>query len=93
MNDRGRYIAAAHAMQSGVMQDHALGGDDGSPKHLRVGINTALADQGALVRLLVAKGLITEEEYLAAIADAMEDEQKRYEEALTERMGVEISLA
>lgn len=87
-----RYFAAAHAMQSGVAHEHALGSEDGSAKHLRVGVNTAMVDHGGLVALLVAKGIITEDEYQQALCDAMEKEQKRYEDRLTKRVGGPVTL-
>lgn len=86
-----RYLDAAHAMQSGVRlkmtrdgapDDSAFWPGDTSPKHLRVGVNSALSDAGGLVRLLIAKGVITEEEYREAIADAMEREVQRYRDDL-----------
>lgn len=87
-----RYNSAAHAMQSGVAQDHALGSRDGSPKHLRVGVNSALVNQAALAKLLIDKGIITEDEYLIAVVEAMEDEVRRYEDMLTEAMSVSVHL-
>lgn len=86
-----RYQAAAHAMQSGVRLKMSREGapDDGelcpghaSPKHLRVGVNSAMSDQGALVRLLLAKGIIDLEEYEEAVADAMEREVQTYRDEL-----------
>lgn len=81
-DDFERYLAAAHAMQTAVALDQTRGSDDGSPKHLRVGVNTALVDAGGLVKLLVDKGVITIEEYQKAIADAMEQEVKNYRKRL-----------
>lgn len=76
-----RWAAAAHAMQSGVAYEMSKGNDHATtPKHLRVGVNSAMSDHGGLVKLLIAKGLFTEEEYLTAIADAMEDEVRLYRE-------------
>ena len=60
-----RYIKAVHAMQTAVKIDQ----ERGSPKHLRVGINSALCGQAALARLLVAKGIITWAEYQQAITE------------------------
>lgn len=77
-----RHALAQRRMQTGVAFDHGRGGRDGEPKHLRVGVNTALVDMASLVRLLIAKGTITEEEYAKAIADGMEAEAARYEERL-----------
>lgn len=86
-----RYLAAQHAMQTGVAMEMALPERQAptEPKHLRVGINTAMVDHYALVTLLEKKGLFTHEEYLEALADAMEEEKKRYEESLSRRTGVD----
>jgi hypothetical protein len=86
-----RYARAAHAMQSGVSYD--LGETVEQPKHIRVGINAALVDSSALATLMIGKGLITLPEYYEALADAMEREQRRYEELLTKKMGVPVTLA
>jgi hypothetical protein len=81
--DRERYLAAAHAMQSGVALSIARGeARDMEPKHLRVGVNSALVDCAALAKLLIDKGILTEEEYERALADAMEAEVQRYRERL-----------
>lgn len=87
-----RWMAASHAMQSGVAQDYADTGVE-SPKHLRVGINAAMADHAGLAGLLIAKGVFTEDEYLEAIAGSMETEKARYEKLLSERHGKKITLA
>lgn len=97
MNDMDRYHAAAHAVQSGVAMEMNVerAGDDNrstSPKHLRVGIATAKAEQGGLATLLIAKGVFTSEEYTAAMADAMEGEQAIYERRLSGMLGREIKL-
>lgn len=73
----------SHAMQAGVALLMHQDPSETSPKHLRVGINVALADQGALARLLVAKGVITEDEYGDAIVEAMQHEVDSYVERLT----------
>lgn len=91
--DLARYRAACHAMQSGVAGSHALGSTDGSPKHLRVGVNVALTDHGSLVKLLFDKGVITQDEYEKAVADGMEAEVKRYEAHLEETTGAKVTLA
>jgi hypothetical protein len=88
-----RWQAAAHAVQSGVMMEQTIRADPTSPKHLRTGINCAMADHAGLAKLLISKGLFTEEEYFEAIAGAMEDEKRRYEELLSEYYGRKITLA
>lgn len=90
-----RWHAAAHAMQSGVAMEmeHADTIHATEPKHLRVGVNAALSDHAALALLLIAKGVITDQEYREAIALGMEAEQRRYEERLSAKLGVKITLA
>lgn len=87
-----RYHDAAHEMQTGVAMDQQLGSQDGSPKHLRVGINSAMVDHGALVKLLIAKGVLTEEEYYQAIREGMEAEAVRYKKILSKRLGKDVEL-
>jgi hypothetical protein len=74
-----RYQAACHAMQSGVALEHSQGARDGEPKHLRVGVNSALVTDAAVTRLLIEKGVFTEQELAIALADEMEREVERYE--------------
>jgi hypothetical protein len=81
-SDGQRYLDAAHAMQTGVALEMEHGESATEPKHLRVGVNAAMCDHAALVRLLVARGLITEEEYAREIADEMEREVERYRDRL-----------
>lgn len=84
--DRARYMAAAHAVQSAIALDltrrHGIDVDTTLGrflKHLRVGVDSAKAEQGALATLLIEKGVITGDEYVAAMADAMEREKAMYE--------------
>ena len=86
------YYALAHAMQSGVKTEHELGSDDGTPKHLRVGINNALRDHASLVALLIGKGIITDLEYTKAITKGMREEVEQYERRLSELMGKSVKL-
>jgi sirohydrochlorin ferrochelatase len=84
MDDQQRYLDAAHGMQTGVA--YLIGrGDDAhtTPKSLRVGVNSAMCDHAALVRLLIAKGLFTQEEYTKEVADEMERERDRYERKIS----------
>lgn len=91
--DLDRYHAAMHGMQTGVAVDQSNGSTDGTPKHLRVGINSALVDSAALATLLMAKGLFTIDEYHAALADAAEAERDRYVVHLKEKYGLDVTLA
>lgn len=81
-----------HAVQSGVAAKMEYDGAETSPKHLRVGVNSAMVEHAALVRLLMAKGVISEAEFYEALADAAEAEQQLYEEWLSERTGAHIRL-
>lgn len=86
------YMALAHAMQTGVKFDQESGSTDGTPKHLRVGVNSCMVNNDAVARLLMEKGVFTQEEYIQAVVDAMRREVERYEELLTERYGKPIKL-
>lgn len=87
-SDTKRYLAALHGMQTGVkyemekaqLQGVEPGTESTSPKHLRVGVNSAMVAHAGLVKLLVAKGLFTMDEYAKSQADAMEAEVALYEE-------------
>jgi hypothetical protein len=87
-----RYLAAAHAVQAGVQMEMnddppTRSGSPVSPKMLRTGLNLAMVEHGALVRLLIAKGLFTEEEYFEELVKGVEAEKVLYEERLTARFG------
>ena len=96
---RKEYEAALHAMQSGVLQEIENEMPELPPmlkrflKHERVGINSALCDQAAMVRLFIQKGLFTEAEYVLAIRDEMRAEQRRYEQRLSQLFGFPVTLA
>jgi hypothetical protein len=89
------HTQASHAMQSGVAYDIEKNGETSAAtthKHLRVGINVALCDHAALVRLLVAKGVITMDEYEEAATAQMEREVASYEEKLSASYGGPVKL-
>lgn len=93
-----RYFAAAHAMQSGVAMMMNYEGGETTPKHLRVGVNSALVDSASLAMLLMEKGVFTRLEYFTAIAEGMEREVKLYQDRISERLygpgdGPTITLA
>jgi hypothetical protein len=54
-----------------------------------------MVEHGALVRVLISKGLFTEEEYFEELVKGVEDEKRLYEERLTQRFGgrTKITLA
>lgn len=92
-----RYLAAAHAVQAGVAMEMnedppSRSGSAVSPKMLRVGVNMAMAEHGALVRMLIKKGLFTEEEYMEELVASVEDEKRQYEARLSARFGGKIRL-
>lgn len=78
------YRLSMHAMQTGVTYVMTRDPKETQPKHLRVGVNAALVDAGALARLLIAKGIITEGEYAAALAQGARIEHEMYEERVNE---------
>lgn len=93
---QARYLAAAHAVQTGVRfmieHDPESARVAGSQKHIRVGINSALCSSAAIARLLIAKGLITELEHVIAQADEMERERERYVVECSRVAGLTITL-
>lgn len=91
--DYRRYTAAAHAMQSGVAAKMERDPGETRPKHLRTGVNSAMVENSALVKLLIGKGILTDEEWAHALADGMEAEVRLYEQWLSERLGTTITLA
>jgi len=87
------YVRLGHAIQTGVAHEHANGSTDGSPKHLRTGLANVMSDHGSICRLLIAKGVITEQEYFHAILDGLKQEVATYEQRLEARLGAKITLA
>lgn len=80
-----RYTAAMHAVQSAVAYEQGQRGlepsrDPDGPKHLRVGVSSALIDMSAIAGLLIRKGVFTEIEYVEALAEAAEREVNTYED-------------
>jgi hypothetical protein len=84
-----RYARAAHRVQSAVAFDPDRPRDP--YKDLRTGLNLSKADQAGLVRLLIRKGVITEEEYVEAVATSAETEASDREDELSVRYGINIS--
>lgn len=104
--DTDRYTAAARALQSATKLELDLDAaqghgacqtvpetSSGSPKHLRVGLDLRAADHGALVRLLIEKGVFTEAEYLSVIADGAEREAREAGERASTRLGRPVTFA
>ncbi len=87
-----RYLTAMHAMQSGVSVKQGLSPSETEPKHLRVGVNSTMMQQSALVGLLINKGIITELEWFTALADGAENEVKLYEQEISKITGGTVTL-
>lgn len=83
-----RYERAVHARQSAVAYALAKGDRSMSPKRLRVGIDGALSDASGLARLLIAKGIFTEDEYQTAIVEAAEQEAESWAQRVRRDYGL-----
>jgi len=86
-----RYLNAMHAQQSAIAFEIERLGEanaGSSAKHLRVGMNSALGDQAGLAKLLIEKGLITEQDYLNAIVEGAEREAIRMRDIVRESTGL-----
>ena len=93
--DQDRYYKACHAMQSGVAMEMHLPEtrDAAGPKHLRVGVNSAMVETSTLVKILIDKGIITLDDWDRELADSMENEVMRYEQRLHAALGKKVVLA
>jgi hypothetical protein len=81
------YTSLLHAMQTGVAYVMEKEPSETSPKQLRVGVNSAMVENGALVSLLIEKGLITLEEWEAALTAMMTREVQMYEARVNQLYG------
>ncbi|MBD2261412.1 hypothetical protein [Pseudanabaena sp. FACHB-2040] len=88
-----RYFALAHAMQTGVAFTMEFDPSQVAPKHLRVGVNSAMVEHSAVVRLLLEKGIFTELEFYESLCEVMEEEAQRYKRQLREHYGGDVDLA
>lgn len=75
------YDAAGHRIQTAIAM--LMGRDPDyrpvQPKHLRTGLDLSKSDLAGLARLLIAKGVFTEAEYIAAITASAVEEADGYE--------------
>lgn len=89
-----KYEQLAHSVQSAIKFE--LSRDASDPKyhykHLRTGLNCVMADHGSLGRLLVKKGLITQDEYFEATLEGMELEVQRTTENVRKNLGLGSSI-
>lgn len=79
-------------MQSGVAAVMEYDPHETEPKHLRVGVNSAMVETSAIVTLLVDKGIFTMEEFQTYLTNGMNDEVEKYEARLKEHYGAVIKL-
>lgn len=87
-----RYVAAMRSLESWVAVKARMEPAETNPQQLRIGVNSSLLQHSALVQLLADKGLITEDEFLVAMANAAEQEVARYQQWISTATGVEVSL-
>jgi hypothetical protein len=108
MSNAERYTLLLHKMQAGVRFDQETDPEravnlrnDGihlTPelsrhlKHERTGINAGRVDIGALTKLLIERGVFTEEEWWKAACEMMQAEVERYEQLLSARLGRPVTL-
>src|SRR5690606_4729269 len=79
---------AQHRIEAGAGMEMALSMQNAStPKHLRTGVDSALVFNGALIALLIEKGVFTQEEYYTVAAGMMEEEVRRYETRISAHLG------
>lgn len=93
--DNGRWSTTCDAVQCGIEVELQILGEAQagcSPKQLRVGLNSAMVSQTAIVRLLIEKGIITEGEWIQTLTEEANREVERYEEALLKATGKVIKL-
>ena len=92
-----RYRELGHAVQTGIKMklEFDLRKASGMTndlfdvlKHIRVGVDTAKSDEGAVGRLLIEKGVFTEQEYFEAILKGLEAEVQSYELLLEKKYGL-----
>ena len=94
-----RYTTALHKIQAGVAalmgyaETHGERYPEAEPKHLRVGVNSALLNVSAVGELLVEKGIVTEDELAEKIVEYVEREAEVYRERVQAKFpGTEITL-
>lgn len=92
MSMQERYLAAMHRVQTAIAFNFGLEYPwmdqrlQAALKHLRVGIDGSKSDQAGLARLLIKKGVFTEEEYVAAVTESAEREAELQQEDLQKAM-------
>lgn len=90
--DKARYIRAMHAMQTGIAYLLEKDPTPSHPKHVRLGINSAMVQNAALATILMDKGIMTRDEYDKVMADMSEAEVALYEAELAEKYRTVVKL-
>lgn len=91
-------LALQHMVQSGIAAlqgHHQLHGGrfpQCEPKHLRVGVNSAMVEASAMARILFAKGICTPREFFDQLIAVWNEEVDSYERLLREQIGPNVSL-
>ena len=92
MSKKERYVNLCHALQTGVGNILRLDGAEGTPKHLRTGLNILFCEHSALVMLLIEKGIFTEDEYFDSVNKVLAQEVSSYESKLSNHYKTNIRL-
>jgi hypothetical protein len=95
-----RMTALLHKIQTGILftreweEMQGIPDDRRStgPKHLRVGVDQALIEHGALCALLIEKGIIKAKDYYETQIEFLERDVEAYTERLKERFGANFTL-
>lgn len=87
-----KYDELCHAMQTGVATTMNFDPSDTSPKHLRVGINSAMNETSVLAQLLIKNQVISEQEYWELMVEMMQREVNLYKKRIADTMGAEVNL-
>jgi hypothetical protein len=97
-----RYHRLAHSLQAAVKYKYSFDVNRNKVKSvdsvedmrheyhaalLRVGANMALVELGAVVKIMISKGIITEEEYMKMANDELEREINKYKDEISQLMG------
>lgn len=83
MRDLGlTYEQAMHGVQAGIAYAIGEGQTLAEPKHLRVGVDSSLSVHYGLCKLLIDKGVFTENEYMEAMRLAANEEVARWEDRI-----------
>lgn len=90
-----RYMSALHTVQSALRFQLERLGEKSSItlKHLAVGRSSALANQGAIAKLLIDKGVFTEAEYFDAVVEFAEREADLMTKDTRQKCGLPDSIS